>query len=289
MSDIREVSFPMSLPKEPWKRWLKVAVGAGLGLLMPWRVTRLRHGPVPEPLDFVDRQVITALVMWHRSRGTLDELTAIHRALWSGSQATRFHLQADDRFQRWWIEHNSAVLVPLAMRIDLLPGRFHTLCEIGCGMGSVLRHCAHRLPALRGFIGLDLSVEQIGVTRHRHGDEPAMRFEAADANQWIPRYAEPGWAYLTQGGVLEYFNEAQLLALFRVINQRRPALFAIAEPIAHDFDLEHELRSRPYGTEHSFSHNYPYLFEAAGWTVVWRQEQRFDGTRWLLLVCEVRT
>ena len=57
-----------------------------------------------------------------------------------------------------------------AFREVLAKGRYHTLCEIGCGSGLVLNDLAHRLPQLDTLWGIDLSEQQTARNwRRRHG------------------------------------------------------------------------------------------------------------------------
>lgn len=109
----------------------------------------------------------------------------------------------------------------------------------------------------------------------------------ADATVWLEAQGAPCWAYLVNGGVLEYFSEAMLETLFRGISERHPpAIFALVEPIAEDYDLERETASRPYNSELSFGHNYLHWLQRCGWQIRYQSQQDVGGVRWLLAVAE---
>jgi len=63
-----------------------------------------------------------------------------------------------------------------------------------------------------------------------------------------------------------------------------PAIVAVIEPIAQDYDLERETVSRPYGSEHSLGHNYLLLLKSAGFRIVYQREEQLGGARFLSVV-----
>lgn len=285
------VQYPLEQPGSRWRRGLKIVAGLCIGLLQPARRARLLRGELGrDHLTLADRLIVAALVWQHRRRGTLGALSGLHQWLWRSQQAVSVHAQAEARFQSWWLGHHSAVIAPLreAMADFAAAGQpIDTLCEIGCGSGTVLSDIATRLPELTQVLGLDLSPGQIAANRSRPGQDPRLRFEVADATMWLAEHAAPRWAYLVNGGVLEYFSEAMLEALFAGIAARHPpALFAIVEPVPVDYDLDTETASRPYNAELSLGHNYLYWLRRCGWQVRFQQRQDVGGTRWLLAVAE---
>ena len=286
---IRGVHFPLEQPESRLRRLLKIVLGGLLCLLRPAQRERLIRGePEREQLRLTDRLIVAALVWHHRRRGTLGALSGLHRWLWRGQQAVSLHAQTEARFRSWWLDHHSAVIAPLQEAMARLAAEgqpVRTLCEIGCGSGAVLADIASRLPALDRLVGLDLSAAQVAANRARGGQDPRLQFEVADALSWLPANAAPGWAYLTNGGVLEYFSETMLEDLLGGIARRHPpALFALVEPIADDYDLDRETASRPYNAEMSLGHNYPYWLRRCGWEVLHQQRQDVGSTRWLLVV-----
>lgn len=290
-TSILGVQYPLEQPGSPLRRGLKVCVGIVLGMMRPDQCARLARGePGRDHLTLSDRLIVAALVWQHRRRGTLGELSGLHQWLWRSNQAVSVHAQAEARFRTWWLGHHSAIVTPLREAIAEFASAglpVDTLCEIGCGSGTVLTDIATRMPELSHLLGLDLSPGQIATNRARPNPDARLRFEVADATTWIAANAAPRWAYLVNGGVLEYFSEAMLAALFTGIAQRKaPALFAVVEPIAEDYDLERETASRPYNAELSLGHNYIHWLRRCGWQVRFQQRQDVGGTRWLLVVAE---
>jgi SAM-dependent methyltransferase len=228
--------------------------------------------------------MIAALARRHERAGTLGQLSALHRWMWAGDEAVKFHQQAQGRFVTWWLASHCAIVEPLRQAIAARAGQITTLCEIGCGSGLVLEDLSRRLPEIDRFIGLDLSPTQTQRNRARFSDA-RLQFEAGDATSWIPGQAKTGWAFLTNAGVLEYLSETQLASLLAGIAERlRPAVFALLEPIPKDYDLCREIQSRPHSFEKSLGHNYPHWLKANGWTISHQSELQSTGDRFLMVV-----
>lgn len=283
--DIQNVQFPLAASAPVGvKGRLKQQLGALLASLMSQRAARLAQGRIADDLSLTDRLVIAGLVRRHERQGTLDQLNGLHDWLWSSRQAVAFHEQAQARFQSWWQDTHSAIVAPLFDELQAEPGRYHTLCEIGCGSGLVLNDLAQRLPQFEQLIGLDLSAEQIARNRARYATQPRLRFDSGDAAVWLRQQARPGWVYFSNAGVLEYFPEAKLRSLLCQAASLRPAMFAIVEPVDRAHDLDRQLASRNYGAERSWSHHYPHLFRDCGYTLRWQREIEFGGMRWMMLI-----
>ena len=117
--------------------------------------------------------------------------------------------------------------------------------------------------------------------------DPRFTFVAADAADWVLTQGQPSTCFLSYGGVLEFFSQARLEQMWRhVAGSLAPSVVALVEPLAPDFDLARESRSRPYGLERSLCHNYPALLERYGFSIAWRREVSIGSQRWLLLVAE---
>lgn len=283
---MNNIQFPLLMPQHPLRRAVKVLGGRLLGILRAGRRAQLLRGEVGARLSAGDRILIAALVDAHERAGNLSALMPLQKWLWSGTQAVSFHQQAEARFSQWWLQRDCQILQPLQTLLRERPGRYHTLCEIGCGSGLVLADIAGKLGELQNFIGLDLSTEQTALNRKRFRDSK-LRFESGDASVWIPQNAKAGWFYLTVAGVLEYFDEASLCHLLLSIAQRAaPAGFGLIEPLAVDFDLARETRSRPQSAERTLAHSYIKLFESCGWRVRWQEDRQHQGRRHLLLIAE---
>jgi SAM-dependent methyltransferase len=270
--------FPLAAQGSRARAFARAAAGRLLATLQPAVVRRLEAGEAPRNRN--ERLLLAGLVARHRARGSLERLAAQHTRFWEGPSAVHFHAATEARCEE-------DLRGPHALVFDLLveafaDNRLHSLCEIGCGSGRVLAEAAARLAALTSLVGLDLSAAQSAANQSRHAD-PRLSFVAADAQEWIPIHTAPGWGFLSYGGVLEYFTQDALTRLFDAIASCAPAGVVLVEPLGDDFELASDTRSRPYGQELSFSHNYPHLLERAGLRITRRHEYRVRGLRWIAL------
>lgn len=273
---------PMSLPNVIRFSSVSSRLGQLLLPVLRHRARDMKAGHLPSDPSFIDQMLIAGLVRMHEQRGTLDELTAMHDWFWSQQPAVEFHEFAERRFESWFLGHHVAIVPPLRAAIAAGGATYEAFCEIGCGSGRVLEHLARALPEVPRFVGLDLSAAQVARNRARYA---GIEFEAGDALQWVATHARPQWAYFTYGGVLEYFPRARVLELCSLLATRlAPSLLAMVEPLSDAHDLEHDASSIVYGAENTFSHNYVALLRQAGFELLHRSEQHFDGQRWLLLV-----
>ena len=281
---MEDVQFPASLPSNPLKRFVKVQLGRVVAALNPKYAQKIAAGELPSRLSTREWLLIAALVDRHERAGTLDELAPLHAWLWQGQQAVAFHAQAKERFSSWWLENQVAIVEPIRVLLDAPGSPYRVLCEIGCGSGLVIADLAERLPQLDELIGLDLSPAQTALNREQNTN-PRLSFVAGDAAAWVPEHARPGTIYMTVAGVFEYFSYRSLEKLFaHVSTELKPAIIAVIEPIAQDYDLERETVSRPYGSEHSLGHNYILLLRNAGFHVVYQREEQLGGARFLSVV-----
>ena len=284
--EIRDVQFPLELPRGRLRRWAKVFLGSLLLVVQPARARALQSGEIDSAMySATDRLLLTALVFRHQRRGTLDQLARVHERFWASDQITSFHTQAEARFQSWWVDHHARIVPMIQARLDARPGAYHHLVEIGCGSGLVLQDVAARLPSLDALVGLDLSAAQIELNRARFTD-PRLSFDAADAEPWLRERLSPGGIVFTNAGVLEYFPRPKLESLLRAVAARAPSMCALVEPLDPDVDASGTAGSRPHGVEHSFSHPYLTYLREAGFTVRAHEDQVVDGQRFLLVVAD---
>lgn len=269
--------FPLALPRQRMKRFVKQAIGGALVRLMPETTKRIERTGVAEAL--VERLIIAGLVARHRRAGTLEALAHFHHRFWAGADAVSVHAENEARFDASVRRHEDfiAAVVGKVERTAL-----DRVCEFGCGTGKLLAILAGRVGKPAAFIGIDLSAEQTARNAKRHEGE-RLQFVTADALAWTWEHARPNSLYLTYGGVLEYFTEQNVKDLFAAAAKHRPVCFALAEPIDHEFDLAAETRSRAFGNELSFSHNYPRLLKEAGFRIEWQNEV-IPGFRWLRVI-----
>lgn len=273
------VESPFVLSLSPLRRRLETIFGGFLLALRPDWLARFRSGRGARTR--LERVALRALVERYRRSGQLDGLAALHRDFWAGPAALRYHEQTRDRFDRVFLERHHAILAPLRRTAAAVDAR--SLCEIGCGSGQVLDHLATQLPRLTCLTGIDLNAEQVARNRRRPAD-PRIAYQCADATDWAAANPAPGRIWFCCGGVLEFFTAVRLAELFDHCGRNAPAVFALVEPLADDFDPDGDEPSRRFGRELTLSHPYPRMLASAGFTEVWRSESRAMGYRWLMLV-----
>jgi SAM-dependent methyltransferase len=269
--------FPLELPKNTLKRSAKETLGKLLLLARPDIERRIESAG--ETKSFVEEVALAGLIAKHRKRGTLTDLAHFHAKFWAGENATSFHATHEYRFRENFLNSHYSLVEQLDRVLQENPN-LSTLYEIGCGSGLVLEHLAARFTQLRRLVGLDLSRDQIELNRKRFKD-PRMVFEAADGSKWLAAHAEADGVLLAYGGVLEYFTQPALEELLQSLASRPPFCIAIAEPVDISFDFATAHQSQPYGSEFSYSHNYPQLAAKAGFQVRWKAD---IGRRWLLML-----
>ncbi len=279
---------PLPVRAERLKQAVKIQIGRILMTLMPGLrrkvedqgLQKFRFNYREAPL--VERIVFAAVTARLDSQPVHEQLAAAHRTFWSSERAIDYHKSLAARIANGLLgEH-----LPLVEALEevLATGRFRELCEIGCGSGYVIDHLAQRWPGLEKFTGIDLSADQIRLNQGNFTN-PKLNFVAGDAAAWIDANATPGTAFLTYSGVLEYFTEPALATMLKRLSRSGPVCFALLEPIAREHDLDADPRSHLYGSERSFSHNYPRLFKEAGFTIRWRQE--LFTHRFLMMVATI--
>ncbi|MDN3638484.1 class I SAM-dependent methyltransferase [Simiduia curdlanivorans] len=222
----------------------------------------------------------------HSNKNKGDILEKSHKDFWRNEIDAEWYQKSEARF-------HDATLPPLAPHIAALnrlikDTKTRTLCEIGTGDGMLLSHLKNTLASHLTFIGLDLSEQRMALNRNQFSD---INFLACDAFDWISQRSEDHTVYITNGGVMEYFSQASLEALFKQIRTEQPhsIISLFHEPIAPDHDLNHDVESRlTLGGEFSYSHNYPKLLERAGFTIQHLEEESHPaGYRALTIIATV--
>jgi hypothetical protein len=271
-----------------WRRMAKVALGHVAAAVRPRRARAITQGNLGGPLSPVDRLVVAALIDRALRRGeSLERYAHLHRLMWQADAATAYHASVEDYFTACFLPNQAVIIDELERDLALQPmGRFHSLCEIGTGCGAALDHLSHRLTAhgVSRFVGLDLSTAQVALNTARF---PACRFVAADACEWIPAHAGPGWILFCCGGVLEYLPERMLATLFASTGRHTAIRWVIVEPIDQGYDLGRETASRPFGWEQTWSHHYPHLLQQAGLPVRYSRTMSVGDVRWMLVLAGV--
>lgn len=285
VTEFPKVALPLVQPSHPVKRALKVACGYLACAVWPARARSLLRCRNDGQLSGLDRTMLSALLHRSERRGQLHRFT--HRQLrhfWSSSAAAEFHAQMSFSFQRWFLDGNGEFVAQLMA--ELRRRRPVAICEVGCGNGQVADWLATQLPEVPRIVGLDLSATQIMRNRALF-KQPRLSWVAGDALAWLPRHAGPGWALVSNNGVFEYFLREQLLGLFVTMAQRStPTLISLIEPLGLEHDLDSDPGSCHYGSEHSFSHNYPVLLREAGFRILHQSELRTPTHRLLRVMAE---
>lgn len=202
--------------------------------------------------------------------------------------ADGFHQAWKDRFERVFLKHDAEIIISA---LEELTQHTHpqNLVEIGCGGGQVLAYLSDHLEGIQHFTGIDLSEERISENRRDFQHRPDLAFHAGDAVDWVQQHTKRHTVFLTNGGVLEYFLQSELQCILQhIATHGVPAAMMIIENIGSDHDLDREKDSLIYGREMSFSHNYPYLFEQAGFAIQHYSERTGEpidgGGRWVRIL-----
>ncbi len=280
------VALPLVEPANPVRLAFRRAIGRLACVLRPAAARSLAAGNGPDSLGLLDRLMLCALRQQAAQNGTLEAFTYVQQQrFWSSAAAADFHATQEQYFDDWFLGHNVVVLTELERA--LADGAYATLCELGCGSGKALDYLSRRLTRIEKFYGIDLSPEQIRRNVVRFTD-PRIAWVAADATRWIAANARPGWVFFSNNGVLEYLPLASVRQLFaHIAGSLGPALISLCEPVGMSHDLERDLLSMPYGSEHSFSHNYPHLLREAGFRLLHNSEIQHGNHRLLRIVAHV--
>lgn len=212
------------------------------------------------------------------------QLAQLHQTYWLRGGGERYYEEYPDRSVEHLQTFHAQSVRHLQKVVERNPGAFTNLCEIGCGNGRALKYYADVLPSVRTFVGVDLSEKQILKNRELPQD-PRITFVQGDGLKWMKEHASEGVIVATNGGVLEYSTEAQVLELFDWMARRTsPVAMMLVEPLAEDFDLETEMHSRPYGAELTFSHPYQVLIRMSGLRLHHAAEARTSSGRFVSVV-----
>lgn len=258
-----------------WRRRLGGAVGRVALQIQPRLPERFAAGHVPVG----GFQTFALRSLLARKGGSMpaESLSALHRAWWASRAALDHHR---DRLAAPH-DDSDALLEPLLQAMDAADTT--VLCEIGCGNGRMLNRLAALAPRLQRLIGLDLNLDQVLVNRAQPRDR-RVHYRAAEVLDWLPAEGLARAAYACFGGVLAYFSQREVAALFARIAMQPGAVLAFAEPVADEALIDRDGPSRVSGRERLFSHPYPVLLANAGLHLAWARESRLDGRRWVMVL-----
>ncbi len=152
------------------------------------------------------------------------------------------------------------------------------IVEIGTNSGLLLQYLTENLVQVAHSTGLDINGEQIARNQQSGKFDPRIEFTKADGGQWISENAKPMTLFVSNGGVLEYFQREKLAEMLSHISSNcGPSIFFASEPVAVDHDFETSKQSIPFGEECSFSHNYKDVFESNGFHVVHQRAVMYES------------
>ena len=260
---------------------LKESLGATIGTVCRGRARELMHSPTNSPTGLRDKAIMAWLKRKALRDGKTDFFEKLHLDFWSNEGGSVFSENCDHRFHDLFLARQSE-------DFDLLRKLWNErqpnhIVEFGCNSGLLLNYLATELSAVESATGIDVNAAQIEKNRMADVFQPMIDFQCADANDWLSKHGQASTMFVTNGGVLEYFSPDKLgLMLSHIASQLKPAIFYCSEPVAADHDWNSSTDSIPFGEELSFSHNYPHLFESAGFDVV--HSRAVDYDQWKMVV-----
>lgn len=204
-----------------------------------------------------------------------DKLAGFHQNYWT-KQGDIFFSTVNDNFETHFLPDCSFIFELLKQQLSNDLDEFNTLVEFGTGTGSVLNYLSSEFNNINKFVGIDLSPIQIEMNRKKFVENNKLEFVAMDGFEWVKKYGRSNTIFVTSGGVLEYFTEERLQALLIEINRLGKTIFIAMEPNGIEHNFETNPNTEIYGSERSFSHNYPKLFRNAGFSLWHLSHKPFD-------------
>ncbi|MCB1096681.1 MAG: class I SAM-dependent methyltransferase [Verrucomicrobiae bacterium] len=251
--------------------------------LLPSVAQRIKDGQPTK--TFLERLVRSGMTRKAAKDGEWDMLRSQLAAYWRGGEGDEFYEAYPNRFDEWFLGAHYCVVEQLRTLCDQYPDTLTELYEIGCGDGKVLMHMNERFPEFHRLVGIDINSKVIERNRSTHKD-PKVDFTDDAALDWLSENGRSGSVLMTYGGVLEYFTQCEVETIFRKVASLSPAAIVLVEPVNFNYDLNKESDSRPYGDEHSFSHNHRVLLQRCGFELAHQSECRLDH-RWQMLVAMI--
>ncbi|WP_179337830.1 class I SAM-dependent methyltransferase [Winogradskyella ludwigii] len=229
-------------------------------------------------LSLQEKLIRYALIQKLEKTQDHNKIAELNRDYWA-HKSTEIIKELEDGFKTDFLPNCTFIFDLLKKEISNHPDQFKVLVEIGTGNGDVLNYLSSEFPEINSFIGIDLSVEQTEINRQKYTANKKLDFVSADAVDWVKEHGVSNTIFVTSRGVLEYFEQQQLQEFLKKINQLGKTIFVAIEPNGENHNLETTHDSQIYGLEPSFSHNYPYLFEKAGFNL-WHFSQKpwFEAT-----------
>lgn len=260
------------------KHQIKRTFGKILVTLMPRRAAQVRQNEFSmsvghrNPLNSLIRAGLAEKLI---ANDNLAELSANHRQFWATDQGTEYHVHARTHVTDSYNEYFSYISDILHDLLAANP-QITTLVEVGCGGGSLLNLLAQQFPQIQEFIGIDLSPAIIAENEQMF-DDPRLEWIVANGKTWVEQVGGANTIYLSYRGVYEYFTQSDLDEMFaKIADEKSPAISVSIEPTGLQHDHTTMNDSILYGTEYTFSHNYPHLYQKNGFTIHNVTRKTFD-------------
>lgn len=258
---------------------LSSTLGNILVLLQPEKARQLTEKGMTlvlnNNLSATERLMRRAMLKKIEKSQNYETLAELHQNYWS-KQGSDFFEAMDNTFKNNFLPDCSFIFELLKEELSNQSEEFNTLVEIGVGNGNVLEYLNSEFPKINKFIGIDLSSEQININNKKFKNNKRLHFVASDGFEWVKQNGQGNTIFVTSRGVLEYFTEERLLDFLKKINSLGKIIFVAIEPNGADHNFEINPKSKPYGAERSFSHNYPKLFKDANFSLWHASKKPFN-------------
>lgn len=266
---------------------VKDIIGRAAVTAMPARTRRLFRNPADNSDGFVDK----AIMFYLRQRAVEENrngfLSRLHKVFWSGDNGADYSGNCDHRFEDLFLGKQKDDFDRLTLIWDEMDCQ--DIVEIGTNSGLLLQYMTQNLRDVGKSVGIDINAIQIKRNQQSEMFDPRIEFICTDGQEWIMNNVRSGTLFVTNGGVLEYFQREKLDQMVsHIAAGSHPSIFYVSEPIAVDHDLKSNTSSIPFGKELSFSHNYRDLFEINGLEIVHQAEVLFEEWRMQVTIAITR-
>ena len=244
--------------------------------MCPRRTKQLKAHPVAAPRGVRDKAIMSFLKYRAKQDGSGDFLERLHKDFWTGEGGSVFSTNCSHRFEDFFLKQQDQDFTALANVWRKSETR--RIVEFGCNSGLLLNYLTTHLPGVEYAIGLEINAEQVRQNQQSESFDERVSFVCADAGDWLLENGTADTLYVSNGGVLEYFQRSRLDEMLSFIAQKlRPAIFFAVEPVATDHDWASSKDSIPFGEEISFSHNYQDLFQSNDFEIQHQRPVDFES------------
>jgi hypothetical protein len=258
------------------KKFLKMIVGQILIVIMPKKVAALcgEGMTIDMGLATRDRLIRYAILEKAKKKKDFEALSNLHQDYWLNKGEEYFSSGFNNNIlENFFIPKCSFLFDLLQEQLKVESVQYNTLVEIGTGDGKILEHLSKKFSQINKFVGIDLCAAQIEANKKVFNKNSNLEFVASDGFEWIKKNGHDHMIIVTFRGVLEYFTQSKLQALFNELNNKRKIIFLAIEPTGVNHDFFKNSDSEIYGSENSFSHNYEQVFRNSGFNL-WHHSKK---------------